>query len=161
MPEMKLGPVRTKAGSLVRLSATVEFQEGRIVFVKSPYNLKGEIKSMRGSRWHQFDEDGPLAGMKIWTVDDCQRNRFQLGYLAGEDVYAWFDRPLVRHQYRDYFRNGAPTKPMPVAWCQSTRTSSPPLPLQLKAPPSLPGWKKAKRLPRTSSMGRRTSKPLP
>jgi len=113
MPEMKLGPVRTDADSLVRLSATVEFRDGRIVFVKSHYKLKDEIKAMRGSRWHQFDEEGPLAGKKIWSVDDCQRNRFQLGYLASEDVYAWFDRPLIRHKYRDYFRNGVLTRPMP------------------------------------------------
>jgi len=113
MPEMKLGPVRTDAGSLVRLSATVEFRDGRIIFVKSHYKLKDEIKAMRGSHWHQFDEEGLLAGKKIWSADDCQRNRFQLGYLAGEDVYAWFDRPVARHQYREYFRNGVPAEPMP------------------------------------------------
>ncbi len=52
---------------------------------------------MAGSRWHGYDEEDPR---KIWSVDDCQRNRFQLGFLCGEDVYAWFDRPLVRHEYR-------------------------------------------------------------
>ena len=35
----------------------------------------------------------------MWSVADCHRNRFQLGYLKGEDVYAWFDREVVKHDY--------------------------------------------------------------
>ena len=46
-------------------------------------------------------------------MDDCQRNRFQIGYLCGEDVYAWFDRPLVRHEYRQFLRAGQPAEVMP------------------------------------------------
>ena len=78
------------------MSAALEYRDGRIFFLKSPYSLKDEIKAMRGSHWHQFDEENP---QKIWSVEDCQRNRFQLAFLTGEDVYAWFDRPLVRHEY--------------------------------------------------------------
>ena len=78
------------------MSAVLEHKDGRIFFLKSPYSLKDEIKAMRGSHWHQFDEENP---QKIWSVEDCQRNRFQLAFLTGEDVYAWFDRPLVRHEY--------------------------------------------------------------
>ena len=51
---------------------------------------------MRGSKWHGYEEENPR---KIWSVEDCQRNRFQLSVLMGEDAYAWFDRPLVRHEY--------------------------------------------------------------
>ena len=51
---------------------------------------------MRGSRWHGYEEENPR---KIWSVEDCQRNQFQLSFLMGEDVYAWFDRPLTRHEY--------------------------------------------------------------
>ena len=87
---------RTSSGTLIRVSATLEYRDGRIFFLKSPYSLKDEIKAMRGSHWHQFDEENP---QKIWSVEDCQRNRFQLAFLTGEDVYAWFDRPLVRHEY--------------------------------------------------------------
>ncbi|MGD0897103.1 MAG: hypothetical protein ABR915_04660 [Thermoguttaceae bacterium] len=84
------------SGTPILVSATLEYKDGRILFVKSPYSLKDEIKAMRGSRWHGYDEPDPR---KIWSVEDCQRNRFQLSFLMGEDAYAWFDRPLVRHEY--------------------------------------------------------------
>jgi hypothetical protein len=101
---------RTSSGTLNRVSATLEYADGRIYFLKSPYSLKDEIKAMTGSRWHGYDEEEPR---KIWSVDDCQRNRFQLGFLCGEDVYAWFDRPLVRHEYRPLTRGGVPQTFMP------------------------------------------------
>ncbi len=86
---------RTSGGSLVRSEATVEYANGRITFLKSPFALKDEIKAMAGSKWHGFEE----PPKKVWSVLDCQRNRFQLGYLTGEDVYAWFDREVVKHEY--------------------------------------------------------------
>jgi SNF2 family DNA or RNA helicase len=86
----------TSSGTPILVSATLEYKDGRIFFVKSPYSLKDEIKAMRGSRWHGYDEPDPR---KIWSVEDCQRNRFQLSFLMGEDAYAWFDRPLVKHEY--------------------------------------------------------------
>jgi hypothetical protein len=63
--------------------------------LKSPFALKDEIKAMQGSHWCGYDDDP----RKIWTVADSQRNRFQLGYLMGEDVYAWFDRDVIKHEY--------------------------------------------------------------
>jgi len=104
---------RTSSGTLIRVSATLEYADGRIYFLKSPFSLKDEIKAMSGSRWHQFQNEGRYAGKKIWSVDDNQRNRFQLRWLCGEDVYAWFDRPLIRHSYRPLFRNGTPATYMP------------------------------------------------
>ena len=86
----------TSSGTPILVSATLEYKDGRIFFVKSPYSLKDEIKAMRGSRWHGYDEQNP---QKMWSVEDCQRNRFQLSFLMGEKAYAWFDRPLVRHEY--------------------------------------------------------------
>ena len=86
----------TSSGTPILVSATLEYKDGRIYFLKSPYSLKDEIKAMRGSRWHGYEEENP---QKIWSVEDCQRNRFQLSFLMGEDAYAWFDRPLVRHDY--------------------------------------------------------------
>lgn len=100
---------RTKMGNLLRVPATVQYEKGRILFLKSPFALKDEIKAMRGSKWHGHDEDD---GRKIWSIEDCPRNRFQLGYLAGEDVYHWFDRDLIRHQYRDYYKDGILVPPM-------------------------------------------------
>jgi SNF2 family DNA or RNA helicase len=87
---------KTTTGTPILLSATLEYKDGRIWFLKSPYSLKDEIKAMRGSRWHGYEDENPR---KIWSVEDCQRNRFQLSFLMGEKAYAWFDRPLGRHEY--------------------------------------------------------------
>ena len=87
---------RTDSGSLIRVAAKIERRDDRIWFVESPYSLKDEIKAMRGSRWHGYDDENPR---KMWSVEDCQRNQFQLAFLMGEKVFAWFDRPLVRHDY--------------------------------------------------------------
>ncbi len=95
---------RTSSGKLIRSTATLEYNDGRIWFLKSPFSLKEEIKAMRGSRWHGRDDDED--GRKIWSIEDCPRNRFQLGFLMGEDVYAWFDRELTRHDYSDTRCNG-------------------------------------------------------
>ena len=85
----------TSSGTPILVSATLEYKEGRIWFVKSPYSLKDEIRAMRGSKWHNFDDEPK----KMWSVEDCQRNRFQLSFLMGEDTYAWFDQPRVFHEY--------------------------------------------------------------
>jgi hypothetical protein len=70
--------------------------KGRIEFLKAPFALKDEIKSMKGSRWH-----GHIDGDKrsIWSVENCTRNRFQIEWLQGGDPFAWFDRPLIEHDY--------------------------------------------------------------
>ena len=101
---------RTASGTLVRSPATIEVTDGRIFFLKSAFALKDEIKAMKGSKWHGFQEENPR---KIWSVEDCFRNQFQLNYLMGEDVYKWFDRDLILHEYRDYFLDGKLTSPMP------------------------------------------------
>jgi SNF2 family DNA or RNA helicase len=89
--------VETTKGNLIKVPVTLRYVDGRIEFVKSPFALKSEIKAMAGSRWHGYIEGDKR---KIWSVADCPRNRFQLGYLEGKDVYEWFDRDLVRHEYR-------------------------------------------------------------
>ena len=101
--------VRTSGGTLIRVPATLEYEEGRIFFIKSPFALKDEIKAMQGSRWHGYDEDAPR---KIWSVADTQRNRVQLNWLLGEDVYAWFDRPLQHFECRPLKRDGVPAQLM-------------------------------------------------
>ncbi len=95
--EVKL-TTRTKSGTLIRVPATLEYADGRIYFLKSPFSLKDEIKAMKGSKWHGFEEENPR---KIWSVSDCTRNQMQLGWLKGEDVYEWFDREMVVHEYRE------------------------------------------------------------
>jgi hypothetical protein len=101
---------RTSSGTLIRSPATLEYADGRIYFLKSPFSLKDEIKAMGGSRWHGYDEED---GRKIWSVEDSQRNRFQLGFLMGEDVYAWFNRELEHFDYSGLMLNGTLTPPMP------------------------------------------------
>ncbi len=100
--EVKL-TTRTSSGTLIRSPATLCYTGGRIEFLKSPFSLKDEIKAMKGSRWLGYDEDEPR---KIWSVEDCQRNRFQLAFLMGEDVYEWFDRDLIEHDFSDTKLNG-------------------------------------------------------
>jgi hypothetical protein len=107
--EIKL-QFRTDGGTLLRAPATIDVRDGRIFFVQSPFALKDEIKSMAGSKWHGFDDENPR---KIWSVKDCFRNQFQLNFLMGENVYEWFDRELIRHEYRKYYLDGKLKSPMP------------------------------------------------
>jgi SNF2 family DNA or RNA helicase len=86
----------TSKGTRIKSAATLGFNRGRIEFIKSPFSLKDEIKAMKGSKWHGFD-DPPR---KIWSVDDCPRNRFQLEYMKGENPYEWFDQEIVPRKYR-------------------------------------------------------------
>ena len=109
----------TSSGTRIRLPVLLERKDGRIYFwdgkvgTKTRYGLTSEVKAMRGSHFHGYDDEGEYAKKMVWSVDDCQRNRFQIAYLCGEDVYAWFDRPLVRHQYRPLTRGGVPQTFMP------------------------------------------------
>ena len=107
--ELKL-ITRTSSGRLIKVPAAIERRDGRIYFVKSPFSLKDEIKAMKGSKWHGFEEENP---QKVWSVEDCQRNNFQLSLLCGEDVFEWFDRDLIRHEYRQLKRSGVPMDFMP------------------------------------------------
>lgn len=86
----------TKKGTLLKVPATIERTGGRILFLKSPFALKGEIKSMAGSRWHGFIEGDER---KIWSVADCCRNNFQLDYMQGGNPYANWDQPLKHFGY--------------------------------------------------------------
>ena len=110
---------QTSSGTRIRVPVLLEKKDGRIYFwdgkvgTKTRYGLMAEVKAMRGAHFHGYDDEGEYAKIKVWSVDDCQRNRFQIGYLCGEDVYAWFDRPLVRHDYRQFRRDGEPAAVMP------------------------------------------------
>jgi hypothetical protein len=87
---------RNESGTLLQSPVKLEYKGGRIWFVESPFALKNEIKAMAGARWHGY-QDPPIMQ---WSVDDCQRNRFQIEYLKnGDKVYAHFDQPIKRHDY--------------------------------------------------------------
>jgi hypothetical protein len=86
----------TSKGTRLLVPAVIEREDGRIYFVQSPYALKNEIKAMKGSRWHGFVPDDER---KIWSVDDCTRNNFQLEYMTGGNPYANWDQPLKNFGY--------------------------------------------------------------
>lgn len=87
--------VTTKSGTRVKKPGQILVTTANIEFLKSPFELKDELKAMKGARWHGFD-DPPR---KIWTASNCFRNWFQLRLLLGEDVFAWFDRPVQHFEY--------------------------------------------------------------
>jgi hypothetical protein len=86
---------QTRSGSRIKVPSQIYITPSRIEFLKSPFALKDEIKSMKGSKWHGY-EDPPRM---LWSVDNCFRNWFQLRYLMGENPYEWFDRPLEHYTY--------------------------------------------------------------
>jgi len=45
--------------------ATIQRKDGRILFLKSPFSLKDEIKAMKGARWHGYEEENPI---KAWSA---------------------------------------------------------------------------------------------
>jgi len=58
--------VRTSSGSLIRKPLILERTGGRIYFwdeqmKKSPWGFKDEIKSMAGSHFHGYDDEGDYA----------------------------------------------------------------------------------------------------
>lgn len=87
----------TKKGTLIKVPAKIKRENNRIYFVQSPFALKDEIKSMKGSRWHGHLPDD---GRKMWSVEDCTRNNFQLDYMMGGNPYENWDKPLKNFEYR-------------------------------------------------------------
>jgi len=89
-----------KAG--LRMVKTRIVKEGERLFLHFGYNknLIAEIKEMKGAKFHGYD---PVP-RKIWSIEDNERNRFQLAYLAfpsGKDPnnpYYWYDQPLTDRQ---------------------------------------------------------------
>jgi SNF2 family DNA or RNA helicase len=86
----------TKKGTLIKVPATIKREDGRIYFIKSPFALKDEIKAMKGSRWHGYIPDD---GRKIWSIEDCTRNNFQLEFMVGGNPYENWDQPLKEFDY--------------------------------------------------------------
>lgn len=63
--------------------------------------LTAEVKAMQGAKYHGYL---PGDGRKIWSINDSQRNHFQLGYLAHPGAsdplnpYHRYLKPLVPFQ---------------------------------------------------------------
>lgn len=84
--------VKLKAGNY-RVPVVIRPEKGRLFF-QFGFNraLMAEIKSMKGARWHGYDEENPR---KEWSIKDCERNRFQLKFLRGGNPYSYYDEPLL------------------------------------------------------------------
>ncbi len=89
----------TKGGLRIKNPVTLLVSPTEIEFTKSPFHLKNEIKSLKGAKWMGFQRENPR---KVWVVDNCDRNWFQLKYLMGQNPYEWFDRELIEHEYRNF-----------------------------------------------------------
>ena len=96
MPEELKLIISTKKGTRIRVPVTIDREDARIYFLKSPFELKNEIKAMQGSKWHGHLPDD---GRKIWSVADCCRNNFTLDFMQGVNVYANWDQPLRNFGY--------------------------------------------------------------
>lgn len=86
-----------------KMPVTLDIQDDRIFFIKSPFALKDEIKTMQGARWHGHVEGD---GRKVWSVKNTQRNLVQIAWLEGKNPYEWFDRPLIEHEYPKFGSDG-------------------------------------------------------
>lgn len=92
-----------KGGLRVKHPCTLTVTPMQIEFTKSPFALKGEIRAMADARWHGYDSVNPK---KVWSVENCHRNWFQLKYLMGQNPYEWWDRELIQHDYEDFNIDG-------------------------------------------------------
>lgn len=86
----------TKGGLRIKNPVTLVVSPTEIEFKKSPFHLKSEIKAMKGAKWLGRRHENPR---KVWVIDNCARNWFQLKYLMGQNPYEWFDQELVTHEY--------------------------------------------------------------
>jgi len=76
-----------------KIPVTLDYKDGRI-FMGFGFSrpMIAEVKSMEGHKWHGFDEPNPR---KIWSIKDSARNKFRLDFLAGENPYVNYDKPLI------------------------------------------------------------------
>ena len=80
-------------------------KEGNQIYLeRAGFALKDLIKTFRNPRWQGFK----TPARKCWAIEHCPRNLFQLRYRMGENVYDYFERPLVE---LDFTR---PVTPMQV-----------------------------------------------
>jgi hypothetical protein len=91
MPEVKT--VKMRAGKYMKPVECWE-EKDRLFFKWKGFQtaLTDEIRSMEGAR---FDWE-----RKIWSIEQTQRNAFQLEWLYGGDPYKRYDTPLVPFEPR-------------------------------------------------------------
>lgn len=72
------------------LSPGKMYVDDKYVYFDIPFGLKDEVKPMKGARWSPDGSPKP----KLWRVDNCERNWFQINYLLGQNPYARYLPPL-------------------------------------------------------------------
>ena len=96
--KLKTGQTINKLHRVVLTPVAGRFE---VTFNYEPFVI-AEIKSMKGSRWHGF-EDPPR---KIWSIANCSRNLFQLAYLSGGNPFTVYESPLLEFKpNRDVLMN--------------------------------------------------------
>jgi hypothetical protein len=91
--------LKIREGKYIRkLRVGLRITEDRIIFAVSPFSkgLNAKIKTMDG--W-KFDFEA-----KKWSIANSPRNVFQLRYLWGENVYGWWQQPLIDLEASDFQR---------------------------------------------------------
>ena len=77
-------------GRRYKCSIAIDESGSKIIFKKSPFKFKNEIRAMAGARWNNE--------ARVWTVKNNPRNNFQLNCMMVEPTnpnpYEWFERPL-------------------------------------------------------------------
>jgi len=86
----------TKKGTPLKFKQEIYREDGRIFFPALPFEFKDVAREMRGKRWHGRIEGD---GRKVWSVEDCTRNNFQIDFMKGLNPYANWDQPLKQHGY--------------------------------------------------------------
>lgn len=108
-------------GRYIKALEVKVLEAGGCIYFNFPFSrvFMDEVKSMDGSKWCGSVGDRPAIDVKItvpafgttkvWRVNDCVRNRFQMDYLFGRNPYKKYDAPLVEF---------TPTRPLYKHQCE-------------------------------------------
>ena len=66
-------------------------EDDKYYYFESPMALKDEFKAMKGAKWLGFEKENPR---KVWRVDKCRRNQFNIDYLLGKNPFERYKTPL-------------------------------------------------------------------
>ena len=70
----------------VKIRTTADYH-----YIDGPFQLKDEFKAMQGAKWMGYDKEKPE---KVWRVNNCRRNNFNLNYLEGKFPFARYKSEL-------------------------------------------------------------------
>lgn len=88
-------PIKLMAGNRFYIAQYRE--DDKYFYFETPYALKDELKLMKGSKWMGYDKEKPE---KVWRVDKCRQNMFNIDYLRGLNPKAPYKTPLAGVEIR-------------------------------------------------------------